>query len=152
MSDYIATICWAAAMVLFIIIEAATPQLVSIWFAAGALGATVCSLFTKNVTMQFLIFFVITAICLMITRPMANRVTEVKKCPTNADMVIGKIGTVTETIDPIAGSGRVIVMGGTWSAYTQNMQSIPVGQTVKIQKINGVKLLVTPVEQAAEKE
>ena len=35
---------WLAAMVIFLIIEAATAGLATIWFALGALAALICAL------------------------------------------------------------------------------------------------------------
>ena len=131
-------------MILFIIVEAATPQLVSVWFAVGALGATLTSLLTKDLAIEFLVFFAVSGIFLLFTRPLAKKVTKVDKSATNADMVIGKLGLVTQDIDPLAGTGRIEVMGGTWAAYTKQGQTIQKGATVKIVKISGVKLLVEP--------
>ena len=35
--DYTVSLCWLMLVVVFAVIEGATPQLVSIWFAGGAL-------------------------------------------------------------------------------------------------------------------
>ena len=52
-------IVWLAAFVIFAIFEAATVQLVSIWFAAGSLAALVITLFHGPLWLQFTVFLVV---------------------------------------------------------------------------------------------
>ena len=147
MGQFAAPVCWGIAIIVFIFMESLSPQLVSIWFAAGALAAAVFSLFSDNLLMQLLVFFAVSAICLLITRPLASKVVEVKKIPTNADRLIGKTATVTEDIDPITGKGRVVVTGDSWSAVTPDDTALTKGSTVQILKIDGVKLVVEPIKE-----
>ena len=58
--------------------------------------------------------------------------------------MIGKTAVVTEEIDNLAGKGQVKVLGNVWSARSVNDDmKIPVGQHVVVQKIEGVKLIVS---------
>ena len=66
---------------------------------------------------------------------------------TNADRVVGATGIVIQDIDNVVSTGRVTVMGNSWSARsTQKDGKIEAGSRVRIERIEGVKLLVTPVE------
>jgi len=150
MVTYLDTIFWAAIMIVFIIIEAATPQLVSIWFAAGALTAAVSSLFLGRVTAQLLVFLGVSALCLFMTKPFAGKMVRRSAPPTNADMVIGKTAVVIEGTNPATGTARAVVMGETWAVVDQNGSDLSVGQTVTVKKISGVKLIVEAAVKKGE--
>lgn len=80
-------IFWIVAAVLFLIVEAATVGLASIWFALGALAALVCALLKGPLWLQILWFFVISVVTLLITRPLAKRYVNGRRQATNADGV-----------------------------------------------------------------
>ena len=58
------TILWLALMVLFLVTEAATVTMVSLWFAAGALTALVASLLHAPVWLQVVLFLAVSALLL----------------------------------------------------------------------------------------
>lgn len=139
------TIFWVAAIFVFLVVEALTAGLTSIWFAIGALAALISALFNAPIWLQLVWFFVISVIALIITRPLVKKFVNSKSQPTNADMVIGMEGIVTELIDNIAGTGAVAVAGKVWTARSTGGSNIGLGTTVKADRIEGVKLFVTPV-------
>lgn len=98
-------IFWIVAAVLFLIVEAATVGLASIWFALGALAALVCALLKGPLWLQILWFFVISVVTLLITRPLAKRYVNGRRQATNADRCIGAVAVVTQQVDNIAGTG-----------------------------------------------
>jgi membrane protein implicated in regulation of membrane protease activity len=134
-------IVWAVAFVVFVIIEAATVGLASIWFAIGALAAFICAWAGGAIWLQVLWFTVISILMLLLTRPLAKKL-ETKKQPTNADRVIGTTGVVREKIDGIAGTGSVYIGKRLWSARSVDGSIIEVDEIVKAESIEGVKLLV----------
>ncbi len=141
------TFIWLGLLVAFIIIEASTAQLVTVWFAVGSLAALITSIFTERILVQILVFVLISAITLAVTRPLVKKVTKGKKQPTNADMYINQEGVVTEKIDNISAKGLVKVKGSVWTARTETDGiSLQEGTRVRVKKIDGVKLIVTPVE------
>lgn len=133
-------IFWLCAMVMFLIVEAATPMLVSIWFALGALIAGICAYFNLGDTWCVLIFAVISAASLFIFKKFYSDKFVKKHEPTNADRLIGSKGVVEEEIDPVKGKGSVDVGGNLWSAKAE--ENIPAGAMVEICAIEGVKLIV----------
>ena len=134
---------WVIALVVFLVIEAITVGLTSIWFAAGALAAWICTLLGAPVWLQVAVFIVVTAVALYFTRPLVKKYINGKVVPTNADANIGKECRVTETIDNIAGTGAVYVDGKTWTARSDNDEVIPEGELVTALRIEGVKLIVS---------
>ena len=135
-------VIWLIAMVVLLIVEGLAPGLVSIWFALGALAALICSLLGAPVWLQILWFFVVSIAALVLTRPLAKKYVNARVVPTNADIVIGKEGLVTEDINNVLGTGAVTVLGKVWTARSLGDANIPAGSTVKILRIEGVKLIV----------
>ena len=134
---------WLGILVATVILEIATTQMVSIWFAIGALAAFIAALVgVEQLWIQIVIFVVVSAIAVAVTRPLVKKMINKKAEPTNADMVIGKTGIVTEKIDNLAPSGFVKVNGSVWTARSADDSVIEADEKVIIKEISGVKLLV----------
>lgn len=134
------TIIWAIVLIVMIIAEFITQQLVSIWFVVGSAVALMASLTSISFTSQFIIFLVVSIIALVLTRPFVKKIISKEKTKTNADMVIGNIATVIETISLEDGTGRVKINGLDWKASSDT--HIEVGEKVKVIRIEGVTLIV----------
>ena len=140
-------VVWLIAMVALLIIEAVVPGLISIWFALGALAALLAALLHAPLWLQIVWFLVVSIAALVVTRPLAVKYVNARTQPTNADALIGKECVVTETIDDLRGSGAVSVAGKVWTARTgKDDLSIEKGAKARILRIEGVKLIVEPVE------
>ena len=134
---------WACAIVLFLIIEAVVPGLVSIWFAVGAIPALISALVGGPLWLQVVLFLVSSVAALVLTRPLAKKYVNSRVQPTNADMLIGKDCVVKETVDNLQGTGAVAVGGKVWTARAETEGEIlPVGAVAKVLRIDGVKLIV----------
>lgn len=133
---------WAVALVTLVIIEASTAQLVTIWFAVGALAALISQMLGAQVWLQWVIFVVVSGAVLAATRPLVKKYAKPKIQPTNADRCIGQTAVVTEGIDNVAGKGAVKVGGVIWSARSESGENIKENEKVTITKIDGVKLIV----------
>ncbi len=136
------SIVWLVLMVLLLILEAATAGLTSIWFALGALAALIASLFGGALWLQLVWFFAVSLLTLWLTRPLALKYLNSRRVATNADRVIGAEAVVTEDIDNIAGSGAVHVDGHEWTARSGSGANIAKGAVVRVERIEGVKLIV----------
>lgn len=143
------SIVWLVLLVVFLIAEGVTVSLVSTWFAGGALAALLVSLFHAPVWLQAAVFLVVSVVLLCLLRPVVKKHLKPKLVATNADSLVGKICLVTEAVDPMEG-GRVKVGDVTWSARTEELQTIPVGAKVRILKIQGVKAFVETVKTEVE--
>ena len=136
---------WLVLLILFLIAEGATAAVTTIWFAAGALVAMVASLLGAHIWLQVILFIVVSVGCLMALRPLLKKYITPKKIRTNVDAVIGSQGVVLEKIDNLAGTGRVKLNGMEWTARAENKECIEAGTVVRVERIEGVKVFVTPV-------
>ena len=139
-------LCWALAVVAFVIAEIATIQLVSIWFAAGALVTLLMTYFFDLTWIQQLgMFIAASAVFIVMSLPFIKKRKKSRAVATNADLDVGKHATVIEEINYDTGSGRVTLNGVNWSAVPENEKDIiPVGTVVIVKKVMGAKLLVAP--------
>ena len=135
---------WLVIFVVLLIVELFTVNLVSIWFAVGALAAGLVAYFIENMMIQIAVFIIVSTISLLLTNKFVEKLRNGKIVPTNLDRVIGKIGIVTEEITKLE-PGEVKVDGKRWSAIST--KKIKVGRKVEILSIDGVKLHVKEVEE-----
>ena len=140
-------IFWLAAMVIFILAEAATVTLVSIWFAAGALMAIVVALFGGGVGLQVTVFLVVAILLLASLRGMVRKHFTPRLQKTNIDSIIGTTGVVTTPVNNIAALGRVTISGMEWSARSTTGAPLPEGAKVIVDRIEGVKVFVSLAEE-----
>ena len=141
---------WLGAAVLFGVVEALTAGLVSIWFVAGAAAALVGALWGAGIGVQVALFLAVSAAALAATRPLVRRFTKGGTVATNADRALGETAKVTEAIDNAASTGAVYVDGKTWTARSADGSVIPVGATVQVLRMEGVKLFVKKIEEKVE--
>lgn len=133
---------WIILTVALVVIEAVTVQLMTIWFAVGAIGGLIASAFNLEIWLQILIFVAVSAIALIVTRPIVRRFTNTIKEPTNADRYIGQTAVVTEPIDNIHGKGAVTIGGLEWTARTADGTNVEKDALVTVEKIDGAKFIV----------
>ena len=139
------TLFWLVLFVILALFELATVNLVSIWFAIGAIIATFVSLVTDNIMIHLAVFTITSILLLLLTKPFVKKIKKKDVVPTNLDRVIGKVGVVTEKIEK-DGIGEVKVLGKRWSAYSD--KEIEENSKVKVLSINGVKLKVEEFKES----
>lgn len=137
---------WIGLMVALVIVEASTANLICIWFAAGALAAVFAVLAGCEMFMQIAVFVIVSALALVFTKPLVKKLKTNQKTATNADMVIGKTGVVTEEISTDKFAGKVKVAGQEWSAVTEDGSFIPKNSKITVKSISGVKVVVEIVK------
>ena len=138
---------WAVAIVVFLVIEALTVGVASIWFALGSICALIAALLGAPEWLQVAWFVVVSVVTLIFTRPVVKKYVHSKRQPTNADRVIGMKASVREEIDNLAAKGSVVVDGKEWSARSADGEKIASGKIVTVLAIEGVKLIVKPLEE-----
>lgn len=139
-------VMWVVIAVIFGVTEGATVNLVTIWFALGAVGAFVTSLFTDSLLIQICVFVSVSVLTLILTRPFVKKYLNNRTVATNADRYINQIAGVIENIDSISGSGKVKTMGQVWSAKSEDGQVINAGEEVIINRIEGVRVVVSKID------
>lgn len=136
-------IFWVVALVVFLIVEAVTAGLVSIWFVFGSLVALICAALGAAVWLQIFWFVIVSVATLVLTRPLVKRYVDSRSVATNADRSIGRAAVVTERIDNLAATGAVKLDGVVWTARsTDDAVTIETGERVTVRAIEGVKLIV----------
>lgn len=136
------TVIWVVLLIVFLVLEAVSVQLVSAWFAVGALAALIANLCGLNVVWQIVLFLAVSAICLVATRPLVKKLTAAKIQKTNADRCIGAEAVVIEEINNLEPTGQVKVVGNVWTARSADNSVIPKGAVVIVERMEGVKLIV----------
>ena len=134
------TYFWLFVAIIFLVIEGLTSSLTSIWFAGGSVITMILSYFTDNIIIQVSAFIIISAALLTLLRPVTKKYIYKNTESTNADRFIGQIGEVISKIEPVNNSGEVKVLGRIWRAEAS--ESIEVGETVKVLKIEGAHIIV----------
>lgn len=142
-----AWIFWLILAGVFVVVEAMTFGLVSIWFTLGSLVAMVAALLGAEFWLQVVLMVIVSGIFLFLFIRFRDKLglTTVSKSQTNADRIIGDHAEVIQQIDPIRGTGQVKVRGQVWSAVTEEDLVVPEGRYVIVKEIRGVKLVVEPV-------
>ena len=144
------TIVWIVLMVVFLVVEAACPiHLVSIWVVVGALAAAVASVLGGQLWLQIPLVLVISAGLLAAFWPFAKKFLNGRHTATNIDSVIGLEGYVTEVIDNLNAVGQVKLGGMFWTARSTDGSTIAKGTLVRVDRIEGVKAIVSEVKKEA---
>ncbi len=149
-------ILWFILLVFFLMVEASTVAVVSLWFGAGALVAMVASLFGAHLWLQIVLFFAVSGVLLCALRPFIKKLFQPKLTRTNADAIIGTCGIVTGEINNVLSQGRVKLGAMEWTARSSSGEPIQVGTQVTVDRIEGVKVFVsvakTNIQQKQEVE
>lgn len=134
---------WLVVMAVLLVIEIITMGLTTIWFAAGALVAVIAALLHAPISVQFVLFAVVSVVLFFFTRPVAEKYLNNSRAKTNINSIIGEEAKVTEEIDNFNQKGAVVVKGLEWTARSADENEvIPAGSKVRVKEISGVKLIV----------
>ena len=143
-----AAIFWLAMIVVFLLVEASTVALVSTWFAIGSLAAVLVAVTGAGIGFQVAVFMIVSAICLTALRPLVRKHIKPKLTKTNVDAVAGSTGLVTVAIDNVTARGQVKLGAMEWTARSASGEPIAEGTLVKVERIEGVKAIVSPIREA----
>ncbi|MCM1507068.1 MAG: NfeD family protein [Ruminococcus flavefaciens] len=134
---------WATAVVVFVVLEIMTVQLVSVWLAVGAFVTMLATYFMKDLSfaVQLAVFIIVSAVLLAVTFPLMKKFRKKEYVPTNAELNAGKKAVVIEEINTRTGTGRVTLNGVDWKAVSDEI--IPAESIVTVKSVQGAKLIVT---------
>ena len=137
-------IFWLLAAIGFVVLEAMTLNLVSIWFAVGSAAALLSCLVTGSFRVQAVVFIAVSAVCLLAFKPLAKRLHK-QPTPTNGDRALGREARV---LTPVSAqqTGRVRLDGVDWSARCATPgDTLTPGQTCRVTEIHSTLLIVEPI-------
>ena len=139
---------WLGIMIVLLLAEAATVGLTTIWFAAGALAATVLCALGVGAFGQWTVFFVVSLVLLYFTRPIALKWMTPHKLRTNYENAVDKTVRITERVDNIAGTGAAVLNGQEWTARMQQDDvTLEQGELATVAAVEGVKLILIPFDK-----
>jgi len=135
---------WLAAGIILFIAEVFTPGFVLACIGVGCVLAAIPASLDASVHWQILTFALGTGGGFVGIRPFMMRYLyqHSKDLRTNVDALVGMTGRVTQTIDPDKDSGRALVNGDDWRAFSIDNKSIPVGEKICVVKVEGNKIFV----------
>jgi membrane protein implicated in regulation of membrane protease activity len=84
---------------------------------------------------------------LIFTRPLAVKKFKMGKEKTNVDSLVGKHALVVKNIGEFE-KGEVKISGQIWSAISENNSEIAEGTKCEVLRIEGVRLIVRPLEES----
>jgi len=144
---------WLGIFVLSVIIEAVEPDLVSIWFAAGALLAIILSIIPGvPFWVEIIVFLVVSFVLIFAIRPLAKKFLYKKEIKSNIEEKIGEKCVVIKAINELA-HGEVKLNGVIWTAIARNKKEVFEEQSVvTIVGIDGNKLIVEKFETGKEEK
>lgn len=136
-----AAVLWLVAAVILAIIEALTLGLTSIWFAGGAVAASIAAMLGASLPVQIIVFLAISIILLVAMRPVVRKKFNNKVEKTNVEALPGSEGVVEERITHLE-PGAVKVDGKIWSAVCAEDEEIEKDAVVIVKSVKGVTLMV----------
>ena len=146
-------VIWLVIFVITLIIEAAGPEVVSVWFSGGALISLILS-FIPGLPwwIEVVVFALISAGLLIFLRPILTRLLHRDTVPLNVDRMVGKRGNLIKEITPLK-SGEVNIDGVIWTAISSaENETIAAETVIKVLSVSGNKLIVTPFAPIAKEE
>lgn len=144
-------IIWLSLFVIALVIEAFTAEIVTVFFAGGALVTLVIS-FIPNVPLwvEIVVFVVVSAALLASLRPLFKKYFIRDTVKSNIETIVGKKGRLTKGIDMLD-SGVVLIGDVEWTAIANEDNAImKEGETVEVVAVQGNKLIVKPFMKKEE--
>lgn len=137
---------WVFVLIVTILLEFESPQLITIWFTVGSIVALIMAAFNVHYLIQIGAFVVVSVILLIATRPLSRRFMAREMIKTNADSLIGQQGTITKAVS-LDQRGEVRVNTRIWVCFVTKNITLTEGTKVVVLDIEGNKLLVEPLEE-----
>lgn len=136
-------IMWLIICIVLVVVEVATLNLTTIWFAIGGFAAYLSGFVGAGFWGQFSVFVVISLLMLFFTRPVAQKYLNKDRIKTNSESLIGKTAHTTSRLNNKEGFGSAVVSGQEWSAVSSDDSVvIEADEEVEILEVRGVKLVV----------
>lgn len=139
------TIFWLIVVAVMLVCEIFSMGLTTIWFSIGAVVSAITSAFGAPLWLQITLFCVVSVAVMLLVRPFAMKVLDKNRTKTNVDALAGQQVTVQETIDNQKETGRVMLNQVEWMARSTENVVIEAGETVEIESVSGVKLMVKKI-------
>lgn len=132
---------WLAIAAVMAIVEVLSQGLITIWFVAGGLAAFVAAVVGASLTVQVVVFIVVSLACLVLLRPLVVKHRKIGEA--HESTPVGLNAVVVEDIDNDALAGRVETPDHmTWAALSSDGTCIEAGARVRVVEQRSIKLVV----------
>jgi membrane protein implicated in regulation of membrane protease activity len=143
-------VIWVLAAGVFLVAEMA--HRLRLWFlpvTVGAVAAAVTAWAGLAVSLEWLVFLLVSAVALFALRPLARRLSWRGPIETvGSGRWTGREATVEVTIPPLGDSGWVRLGRERWRAECMLDVTIPAGSRVLVTGVDGAHLTVLPLDLA----
>ncbi|MEG2348511.1 MAG: NfeD family protein [Clostridia bacterium] len=139
---------WAIWLILcgvFLLAEIFTVSFLLFWPGIGAFLAFCTEILGFSFPVQIAVFVISTILMIIFMKPLVKKFFKTKDTPMNNETIIGKNAIVSKKINTLQSKGQVKINGELWSAVSTDGNPIEDGETVVIEKVDGVKLIVKKV-------
>ena len=144
---------WLGIVVVALVLEFITMELVSIWFAFGGFVSLIMSACGASVASQWIVFGLLSLGCILGLRKVSLKLLQkdIDNKVTSKELAIG---TETRLLEDIAVTkkGLIKVNGVEWSAISEKGEDIKAGALVKIVAQQGNKYVVKKIADAETEE
>lgn len=144
--EYLMVWIWLAVFVVAVVVELATPQFLSLWFALGALLCLGLA-FIPGLPWwaQLLIFAASSTVLLIFLRPICKKYLLRKRVHTNVDSLIGRdLRMLTEANFDTLGTAKVGDV--VWNVKSKDDSPLEAGEIVTVIAVEGNKLIAAHKE------
>lgn len=127
--------------------EVFTAGFVLLWFGVGALAAAFAGLLGFGITIQFLIFAIVSIVLTALSRTIfVKYISHSEELKSGVDSLPGQIGTVVAASRGALKSGEVKVFGSTWTAYpAEGEDALVEGERVEVVRVQGASVYVRKI-------
>lgn len=135
---------WAISTAIFGILEIIIPGIVTIWLALASLILTILTLFFTNVSIEFLIFSILSMVFIIFTRPVLQKYMEKNKIDFDSKF-IGQEVEIDKILD-IRNNKKIYEVkfkGTFWTGVSEEVFSL--GEKVKIKEFEGNKIILSKI-------
>ncbi len=141
---------WLLAVIGFLVLEALTVNMTSIWFAIGSAAALISCLAVQSFRVQSIIFVVVSVVCLIAFKPLTARLHKAAT-PTNGDRNLGREAVVLTEVTA-ENAGRVRLDGVDWNARSNTPGEVfAPGEHCRVVSIQSTLLLVERISAESRK-
>ena len=144
---------WVIISIVCLILELSSGDFFILCFAIGAAASAIIAGCGASLTLQIIVFAVVSALSLFLVRPALIKKLHKphRERLSNAEAMIGQQGRVSEPIEA-GGYGRVAIDGDDWKACSLDGAAIDKNVRVRVVKMESIILTVEPVATNLEQK
>lgn len=137
---------WVIISIVCLILELSSGDFFILCFAIGAAVSAIVAGCGASLTVQIIVFAVVSALSLLLVRPALIKKLHKpnRERLSNADAMIGQEGRVSEPIEA-GGYGRVAIDGDDWKAQSADGTAIDKNVRVRVVKMESIIVTVEPI-------